>query len=91
MWQSQIENVHSIKIEFNIDSDASAIVSLAPLCLHAMSYRQQNTTHFGIAAIVIFAASAKLGRQDGGKERFACLEGYLLTALIERRAKAKGQ
>ena len=99
MWQSRVENVHysaSMKIKFNADNDASGHClhgsrSLTPLHVHATSYRSQNTAHFCIAALVIFAASAKIGRKDQDKEWFACFEGYLsiVRALVERRAKAK--
>ena len=72
MWQSQVENVHysvPMKIEFNTENDASGhrlqgSRSLAPLCVRVTSYRPQNTAHFGLAAIVIFAASAKIGKKD---------------------------
>ena len=101
MWQPQVENVHysvSMKIEFNAANDASAHClhgsrSLVQLCMCTMSYRQQNTVHFCIAALVIFSASAKIGRKDRDKKWFACFEGYLLIvcALVEQRTMAKGR
>ena len=82
MWQSRVENVHysaSMKIKFNADNDTSGHClhgsrSLTLLHVHATSYRSQNTAHFCIAALVIFAASAKIGRKDQDKEWFACLK-----------------
>ena len=57
----------SMKIEFNVDNDASGHYlcgsqSLVPLHMHATSYRLQNTAHFGIiiAAIVILLHQQKL-------------------------------
>ena len=86
-----------MKIEFNTENDASGhrlcgSQLLAPLHVHATSYRPQNTARFGLAAIVILAASTKIGRKDRDRERFACLGGYLwiVCVLVERRAKAKG-
>ena len=100
MWQSWVENVHysiSMKIEFNTENDASGHClrvsrSLAPLRVCATSYRLQNTANFGLAAIVIFAVSAKIGRKHQDREWFACLGGYLsiVCALVEQRTKAKG-
>ena len=42
--------------------------------------------------IAIVVTSAKIGRKDRDKERFACLEGYLsiVCTLIEQTVKAKG-
>ena len=63
MWQSRVENVHysiSMKIGFNTENDASGhhvrgSRLLAPLCMRVTSYRPQNTAHFGLVAILIFA------------------------------------
>ena len=100
MWQSWVENIHysvSMKIEFNTENNTtghrlSGSRSLAPLRVHATSYRPQNTAHFGLAAIVIFTVSAKIGRKDRDREWFTCLGGYLsiVCALVEQRTKAKG-
>ena len=78
MWQSWIENIHYDTSGHRL----RGFRSLAPLRVHATSYRQQNTTHFDLAAILIFAASAKIGRKGRDMEWFVCLGGYLLIVRL---------
>ena len=60
-----------MKIELNTENDASG----HRLCFSITSAIARARD--GLATIVIFATSAKIGRKDRDRERFACLGGYL--------------